>query len=138
LKEATMTKLTWIALTAVAVTAACGGHHAAGTTPRGSNSQVITADEMSRTNATNLYEVVDRLRPRWFRSLRASAMVGAQVNEIVVYLDRSRMGGPEVLRQIQLAGVQLVRFYTPSEAEGEFGLGHMNGAIQVVMETRRP
>jgi len=133
-----MTKLTWIALGAVAVTAACGSHHTTGTAPRGSNTSVITADELGRSNATNLYEVVDRLRPRWLRSLRASAMPGVAVNDLVVYLDRSRMGGPEILRQLPLAGVHSVRFYGPSEAEGEFGPGHMNGAIQVVMETRRP
>ena len=52
--------------------------------------------------------------------------------DVVVYLDQSRLGGPESLRTIQVTGVTVVRHYSASEAEARFGPGHLHGAIQVI------
>jgi hypothetical protein len=42
-----------------------------------------------------------------------------------------------MLRQFPLGDVESVRYYSPSEAEGQFGLGHLQGAIQIVIRRQR-
>src|SRR5439155_36991 len=52
--------------------------------------------------------------------------------DVVVYLDQSRLGGPETLRTIQVNAATAIRHYSASEAEARFGPGHLHGAIQII------
>jgi len=49
----------------------------------------------------------------------------------VVYLDGRRFGTVRSLGLIRVPSVLSVRFYSPSEAHGRFGPGHLQGAIDV-------
>ena len=67
-------------------------------TTAGSNPNVITREEIMATNANNLHDVVQRLRPQW---LRVPAPTSINMNnEIVVFQDQMQLGGPEALRQL--------------------------------------
>ena len=115
---------------------ACGsaGSGAARTAPR-HDPNIITSEELQGVSASNLFDAIRTLRPQWMSS-RSPTMLRPQAEgNIVVYMDRVRYGDPEMLRQIPPAVAVSVRYYSPSEAEGEFGAGHLQGAIQVV--TRR-
>jgi len=94
------------------------------------NSNVITADELSRIAATTLDDAVRALRPSWLRNAPSTIRPDAE-GTVVIYLDRVRLGGPESLRQINPMQVSEVRYYRPSDAELRFGPGHLHGAIEV-------
>ncbi|MGH7700716.1 MAG: hypothetical protein ACREMJ_09410 [Gemmatimonadales bacterium] len=91
---------------------------------------VILEEEVRRAPGNNLYDIVRTLRPEWLRTSPTVLRPGAE-GEIIVYLERTRMGGLSVLRSLQPGDVVLIRYYSPSEAMGEFGPGHLHGAIQI-------
>lgn len=125
-----------VALGALVLLAACGGASPGSRWPgepapvRGS--EVVTQQELGKVSASpTLYEALHALRPTWF--LRSPTTLRPErEGDVVVYLDQSRLGGPEALRTIRVDAVTLVRHYSASEAEARFGLGSLNGAIQVV------
>ncbi|HEU5262291.1 MAG TPA: hypothetical protein VFU41_12810 [Gemmatimonadales bacterium] len=126
---------TALSLAAVAVLSACGG----ASSQTGSRepaparrSDVVTMEELAKTSSTSsLYEALRSLRPNWFRKSPTTLRPEGE-GDIVVYLDQSRLGGLESLRTIFVSSVTTVRYYSPSEAQGRFGLGHLHGAIQVI------
>jgi hypothetical protein len=126
------TRLIALGLTLV-VTVACGSSKSAsqpGAAPRRSG-DVIMADELTSTAATNVYEAVQRLRPQWLTSARIRR--GGSGDEVQVYLDNNKYGTLTSLRSLSLGGVQQVRYYSASEATNRYGTGHTGGAIVVMM-----
>ncbi len=105
---------------------------AAGTASGGSrgSSRVITTEELeeARGDAQNVLAVIERLRPNWLVS-RGSTMrerIGP-----VVYVDGTRFGDLESLRQIALVAVLEIRWISASEATFQYGTGHAGGIIAV-------
>lgn len=99
-------------------------------TPR-RDADVITAEELGSTTVTTIYEAVRVLRPAWLMRSRPTAMLQQQQAQLVVYVDGTRYGTLESLRQLAPGGVFTVRYYSPGSAEGRFGPGHLLGAIEV-------
>jgi hypothetical protein len=96
------------------------------------SSDVVTMEELGRVaSASTLFEALQALRPAWFRRNPTTLRPQAE-GDVVVYLDQSRLGGPETLRTIQVNAATVIRHYSASEAEARFGPGHLHGAIQVV------
>jgi len=96
------------------------------------SSDVVTLEELSRVaTASTLFEALHALRPGWFRRNPTTLRPEAE-GDVVVYVDQSRLGGPETLRTVQVNAAVVVRHYSASEAEARFGPGHLHGAIQVV------
>ena len=62
------------------------------------SSTVITRDEIMNAGASNLYDVVRRLRPQWLSIKSASSF--QLPDEIVVFQGDMQLGGPEALRSI--------------------------------------
>jgi len=112
---------------------ASSGASQAGAARRGHDPNVITAEELQSASGSNLFELVRALRPEWLTP-RGTARFNAQ-GGVAVYMDRVRMGGVDVLRQVAPSSVVSLRFLGPSEAGAEFGLDVMEGAIQII--TRR-
>ncbi len=69
---------------------------------------VLTAEEMADAGVTNLYEAVERLRPRWLqvRTRRSLAMEP----EVSVFHNRIYVGPAEQLRTMGLTGVARLRY----------------------------
>jgi hypothetical protein len=97
---------------------------------------VITAEEIGRAPAQNLYDAVRALRPAWMMRSRPTALRPENESELIVYLDGRRFGNLESLRQIAPNAVTAVRYYSPSSAEARFGAGHLQGAIEVTTTSR--
>ena len=95
---------------------------------------VITRDQLRLDDAESVHAVVERLRPHWLRK-RGSNTVRDD-GDIVVYVDDTRMGGPEVLRQILASQVESARFLDAGRAQYRFGVGHAYGAIVVTSRSR--
>lgn len=94
---------------------------------------VLTLEEIQQSPQSDALGLIRGLRPQWLR-VRGASTVSAD-NPIMVYLDGTRLGGPDVLSSIQANTIEEIRYYGPSEAQTRFGLNNTNGAIAI--RTRR-
>ena len=114
---------------AMMVVGGCASSSSANGTTRRGDRNLVTAQELEQTASTNLFDFVQRSRPLWLRT-RGRTSVNNE-GGIVVYLDDSRFGGPDVLRQISPITVREIRFLDAAAAQQRFGVGHTHGAILV-------
>ena len=111
-----------------------GAQQSAQPTPvrRGSRDR-ITADELATVDAQNALQAVQRLRPSFLQTrggAASSLTQGAQ--DVVVYVDQTRMGGPSTLAQIPITDVKEIQYLNASDATQRYGTGHSAGAIIVI------
>ena len=103
----------------------------AGTSPSaGTDRNVLTQEEIATIRVATAYDAVERLRPRWLQ-IRAPRSITEQT-EIVVFMNRSYLGGPEVLRQFAAANIVQLRYLDGVTASATLsGLGGkaVEGAI---------
>ena len=92
------------------------------------NSNVITLEEIEAVEATNAYDLIQRLRPQFLRP----AGVG---DPVVLYIDGTRREGLGDLRTLLKSSVREVRYLDSTDATTRFGTNHRSGAIQLT--TRR-
>jgi hypothetical protein len=97
---------------------------------------LITAEEIAAKPAQTLYDAVRALRPAWMMRSRPTTLMPQNEGQLIVYVDGTRFGNIESLRQFVPNAVQSVRYYSPSDAEARFGPGHLHGAIEVIISTR--
>ncbi|HSJ32433.1 MAG TPA: hypothetical protein VK933_13415 [Longimicrobiales bacterium] len=100
-------------LLAVLLTAA--GCASSGGTSARRDSRVLMPEEIATVPVNNLYEAIDRLRPRWLE-MRDVRSLGTGVGQIVVFLNNSYVGGPETLRQFQAHQVVRIRYLDAAQA----------------------
>jgi len=120
-------------LLGVALTAGCGGVGTSGSY----DANRITADDMAGVNASDLYEVVQRLRPRWLQVRSPRGM--ETETRVVVFLHRTYLGGTEELRRMGLDVAEWLEYRSGSDVVGELsipGSAHVQGAI--IVHTSRP
>lgn len=95
---------------------------------------VITRAEIAQSGASNLYDVVQRLRPGWLRGGAASNLSGGGQG-YAVYQNNTALGGLEALRQLSAEYAEELRFLDGSTATNTLpGLSgrRVAGAIVVV------
>lgn len=85
-----------------------------------SNQNRITQEEIAETGVSTLYEVVQRLRPRWLE-VRAQRSFDSET-QVVVFMNRTMLGGVEELRRIGVESAQSLEYFTGPRASGEFSL----------------
>jgi len=115
----------------------------AGCAPSASSGAGRQSNELSRadieaTQLPNLYDAIDRLRPRWL-TVRAQRSFGQQplATEVVVYQNQTMLGGVEVLRQLGPEAAVRITYLDGATASASLpGLGsrHVEGAI--ILHTR--
>jgi len=116
------------------------------------NPNEIVFEEVQATRSANVYELVQALRPQWLRipgyqTLRTQIVetvspkgeVGTALirdePDILVYLNNSKFGTVESLRDIDVENVHSLEFVSPAKATMRWGSGHTKGVI-VVRSTR--
>ena len=52
--------------------------------------------------------------------------------DVVVYVDNTRMGGPATLAQIPITDVKEIQYLNGTDATQRYGTGHGSGAIIVI------
>jgi hypothetical protein len=117
------------------VLAACASHGAreARDTAPSSDSDVLTAEELSNVTGSTVYDAVRQLRPVWIMRSRPTAVLQRNQGGLIIYVDGTRYGaGIDGLRTVTLRSVASVRYFSPGAAEGRFGPGHLLGAIEVI------
>ncbi len=132
-----------IALTFIGITLACSSP---GTTPKAAatpkvNQDLISLSEIDSQTFRDAYDVVQRLRPNWFtRKTGGSSArrLGASGSGLVVYLDNTRMGGIDALRQLNTSAIESLQFMDAAVATATLpGLGSSVIAGAIVARTRR-
>ncbi|HEX6040246.1 hypothetical protein [Longimicrobium sp.] len=137
------------ALVLLSACASAGTGTAAGSGGR----DLILSDEIARSGAADAYSLVQSVRPQWLRvrgdqgrgstvrvgttdpaTGEAGVGQGSMAPSPNVYLNNARMGAADALRQIPLANVRYVRWFTPAQANLRWGAGNGHGAILVSTE----
>jgi len=128
-------------LCVLAIGALAASACASSSSPRISSTSVrpspnlITVDEIGQVNAQNAYEVVQKLRPTMLRPRQMTTAHAQALGELIVYVDNTRVGTVDQLRQIVASSIFAIRYYSASEAQLKWGSGHPGGVIEVI--TRR-
>jgi hypothetical protein len=121
-----------LTLAVLLIGAACGGATtSAGTEAAGrprSRSSQITFEEIRQRGFSDLYDLVQTLRPRWVQSQGPDTFVGKQ-GQVQVHMDGNRLGDVGVLRGMSPAGVTSIEWIAPIDAAARFGLDHGHGVI---------
>lgn len=119
------------ALSILLFAGACASSSAAGgAAPARGDPNLIRRTELSdaQLNDMNAYQVVQQVRPRMLSSLGPTSATGMS-NQLVVYLDNTKLGNVDTMREIRMAELQEIRYLPPSEATLRYGTGHENGVI---------
>jgi hypothetical protein len=99
----------------------------------GANANVLTQEEIMAVGVNNLYDVIQRERPRWLqiRGQRSFGQASA-ATEIVVFQNQTMLGGLDILRQLSPEIAHRLRYLDSATAIASLsGLGsrHVGGAI---------
>lgn len=117
---------------ASAFTGACAS--TGGQAEEGRDMDVITREEILATEATNLYDVVRRLRPRWLQ-VRSTRSLNMET-EIAVLQNDMYLGPAETLKQMSPELAWEIRYLEGSRAAtaipGLMSGRHIEGAIIVM------
>lgn len=108
---------------------ACASASGTGVRPR---QDVITAAEIEATRVSNLFELVQRLRPRWLELRSPQSFTSNTL--IVVYQGQSYLGGVDILRQFgKESAHRLIYLDGPTASATLPGLGtrQVEGAIVI-------
>ena len=97
---------------------------------------LLAAEEIraAHADAGTVYDAISRLRPTWLT--RSTTTFDPPATEgPVVFVDGRLYGDLASLRNIAASQIDDVRFYSPAEAGGRFGLqGGLSGVIEVSMK----
>jgi hypothetical protein len=109
---------------------------ACATAPRSDSSETaenrLTTTELLSANARTAYEAVERLRPQWLNSRGPVSVTDPSPTLPNVYMNGSRIGDIDYLRQVDVIDVGELRFWPPAEASARFGMGNPRGVIEIV------
>src|SRR5690348_17294452 len=82
-----------------------------------SDRNVITEEEIREVPASNLYELVSKLRPQMLRERGQSSLGGSTASDYpLVYVDGRQYGDIASLRSLIPSQVSMVRYYDPTMA----------------------
>lgn len=99
----------------------------------GERLDVLTAEQMAEVEATNLYDIIQRLRPQWLRVRDVGANQG---RSILVVRGGTVLGGVEVLRNTGAEGILELR-HRDGDTEGARLVGSRDGFVESVIEIVR-
>lgn len=118
-------------ITAALVVVALGACGPSGTSSPGrGNARLLTADEISASPTTNLFDVVQRLRPAWLTAKYQGGTRGFPA----IYVGSQRAGEIDYLRSVNTDNVLEVRYFDPIDASSRFGRNVPFGAIQITLD----
>jgi TonB-dependent Receptor Plug Domain len=93
----------------------------------------ITAEDLATIDVQNALQAVQRLRPNFLQNRGgASTSITQGKQDVVVYVDQTRMGGPNTLSQIPITDVKEIQHLNGTDATQRYGTGHGSGVILVI------
>jgi hypothetical protein len=126
-----------IAALVIAAAPACASSGASGASQSSSShrgsSDRITQDELATIDVQNALQAVQRLRPSFLQNRGGAASSITQgPQDVVVYVDQTKMGGPSTLAQIPITDVKEIQHLNGTDATQRYGTGHGSGVIIVI------
>lgn len=118
-------------LLVVGLLSACAGTSTTAGARR-NNSNVLTAEQLSGTNSSNLFDAITKLRPEWLTTRGPSSVTDPTPTLASVYMGGSNLGKIDALRQVGILDVSEVRFWEAARASARFGQGHPRGVIELI------
>lgn len=118
-----------LVLLLLAVGSACSSRRL----PGGATSQsdmISLAEIEQRGPFSNMYDLVQILRPRWLRSQGPDTFMAGQ-GQVQVHIDGNWVGSVQSMRSLAAHGVTSVQWLSPVDAAARYGLDHGHGAIVV-------
>lgn len=94
-------------------------------------SNVIIEEDIVRSEATDAYEIVQRLRPNWLRRRGPTSARSRQSGEVTVYVDGMHFGNAESLRNIPAGNVTTMTYFSAADATLRFGPRQSGAVIEV-------
>ena len=95
------------------------------------NRNLITADEIAKSNASNAYEAVERLRPAFLQTRGPQSIQNAAPPTPNVYVDGMRYGAVQSLQSLPAISIIKIEYMNALDATQRFGIGNDGGAILV-------
>jgi len=93
----------------------------------------ITQEELATIDVQNALQAVQRLRPSFLQNRGgASSSITQGPQDVVVYVDQTKMGGPQTLAQIPITDVKEIQHLSGTDATQRYGTGHGSGVIIVI------
>ena len=89
----------------------------------------LTREQIAESHFNTAYDAVEALRSNWLRARGTDSF--QTPSEVVVYLENTRLGGTETLREIAANTIVYIRFYDGVSATARWGIGHAAGVIYV-------
>jgi hypothetical protein len=95
------------------------------------NANLIDRSEIESSTAIDAYALVQESRPTWLHTRGTISIRDPSAGVPQVYLNGTRLGDVNQLREIQLSEVRELRFFGAAEAQMRYGTGHAGGVIEV-------
>ena len=122
---------------ALCSTVACATSQSDSDTPR-PYANVISRAELRDAGVRNVYEAVERLRPRWL-TVRSGPRSFSMDTEVVAFQESVLLGSVDALRRIGISGIYQIRYLDGPTAQATLpGINdrHVQGAIVIEMSPR--
>ena len=97
----------------------------------------IIPSELEDVTADNAYDIVQQLRPQWFRIRGPTSLLVPEGERPAVYVDNIRYGDFEVLHDFPLNEILEIRFINGPDATNRWGTGVVAGVIEVIRRVKR-
>ena len=116
----------FLAMALTACASGGGGGGGESSSGRGGDPDLISAEELASVGASNVYDAVNTLRPRWFRARSANT------NDLpAAFVDGVHRGDYRNLVQVPLSNVRSIQYLNARDATTFYGSGYPGGAINV-------
>jgi hypothetical protein len=116
-----------ILLSILLLTGACASGQSA--TGQRVDRNVITREQIQQNGYRTAYDAVEALHAPWLVT-RAEGL--RTQREVQVYLDNTRLGGVETLRQVFTAQILRITWIDGPTAINRWGVDHSQGVIMVI------
>lgn len=127
-----MKKIYFLAMATALACASSPKSDRAAITPGVTDRNVITEEEIRSVPASNLYELVSKLRPNMLRARGQSTLGGSTASDYpMVYVDGRQYGDIGSLRSLIPSQVSMIHYYDATMASGKFGMTAGSGVIDV-------
>jgi hypothetical protein len=121
------------AIPLVLLLAGCAGMEGSGDGVASGGSDLITREQLEQAGRANAYEAIEFIRPQWLRARSEQSVLNP--TGIQVYLNDSRYGDLQSLRNITTHDIVTIRRYSATAASQRWGPGHSEGVIAVSTRT---
>src|SRR5262245_11536569 len=95
------------------------------------DANVITAPELSRSQARNAYQAILQIRPEMLRTRDPGTIMYFKTRQPVVAVDNKLVGGVEVLRTLPTGTVARIEYVNSWVAAKRYGTGFENGVLLI-------